>query len=208
MHRRLISLGLVVLLALALAACASIPPVTQPSPAASPVSPQAAGEDTVLLTDQAGNQVTIKQPVQHIVSTYGMATLYVYALGAGDRFASATFLMSKDAQIKAKLGQLKPDATTLPDPGGQQDANIEEIAVANPDLILISARAAGQDTLKALNVPILRYEGETTAKLKEALTLTGQALGPEAAARAARLVATMDERLAAIKAVSDQTPVG
>jgi iron complex transport system substrate-binding protein len=137
-----------------------------------------------------------------------MASLYVYAVGAGDRLVSATFLMSKDAQIKAKLAQLKPDGTRLPDPGGQQDANIEEIAKANPDLILISARAASQDTLQALNVPILRYEGETTIKLKEALTLTGQALGSEAAARAARLVAYMDERLAAIKAVSDQTPAG
>ena len=203
MYRRFIVLGLAALLAVALAACASVPPATPPLPIA---TPQVSGHDAVVLTDQAGQQVTIVQPVQRIVSTYGMATLYVYALGAGDRFASATFLMSKDAQIKAKLGQLKPAATTLPDPGGQQDANIEEIAKANPDLILISSRAAGQETLQALGVPIIRYEGETTAKLKEALTITGQALGPEAAARAAGLVAYMDERLAAIQAVSDRTP--
>ena len=160
MHRCFIALGLVALLALALAACAGIPPpVGQQPSVASPTVGQAVSGDTVVLTDQAGQQVAIRQPVQRIVSTYGMATLYVYALGAGDRFASATFLMSKDAQIKAKLGQLTPDATKLPDPGGQQDANIEEIAKANPDLILISSRAAGQDMLKALNVPILRYEG-------------------------------------------------
>lgn len=207
MYRRIVALGWVALLAVMLVACASVPPIAQPSPAAAPVTPQADSGAVVVLTDQAGQQVTIQQPVQRIVSTYGMATLYVYALGAGDRFASATFLMSKDAQIKAKLGQLKPDATKLPDPGGQQDANIEEITKVNPDLILISSRAAGQDPLKALNVPILRYEGETTAKLKEAIALTGQALGPKATARATILVAYMDERLAAIKAVSDQKPV-
>lgn len=203
MNRPYIALGLIVLLLLALAACTSVPAATQPAPT---VAPQPAGQDAVVLTDQAGQQVTVKQPVQRIVSSYGMASLYVYAVGAGDRFAAATFLMSKDAQIKAHLGLLNPAGTELPDPGGQQDANIEEIAKVNPDLILISARAAGQDTLQALGIPIIRYEGETTAKLKEALTITGQALGPEAAARAAQLTATMDERLAAIKAVSDQTP--
>ena len=203
MCRRFIVPGLAVLLAVALAACISVPPSTPPLPSA---TPQVAGHAAVVLTDQAGQQVTIVQPVQRIVSTYGMATLYVYALGEGDRFASATFLMSRDAQIKAKLARLKPDATKLPDPGGQQDANIEEIAKANPDLILISSRAAGQDTLQALGVPIIRYEGETTAKLQEALTLTGQALGSEATVRAAALVSYMDERLAAIKAVSDRTP--
>jgi iron complex transport system substrate-binding protein len=208
MNRRSIALCWVAVLALALAACASIPPAVQPAPGVSPLSPQATGEDVVILTDQAGRQVTIRQPVQRIVSTYGMATLYVYAVGGGDQLASAAFLMSKDEQIRSHLSQLEPDGTRLPDPGGQQDANIEEIARANPDLILISSRAAGQDALEALNVPIVRYEGETTAKLKEALILTGQALGPAAAARAAALVAYMDERLAAIKAVSDQTPAG
>lgn len=203
MHRSFVTLVLIGTLALILAGCASTPPAAQPSPAA---LPQAAGEDSVLVTDQAGREVTIAQPVERIVSTYGMATLYVYALGAGDRFASATFLMSQDPQIKAKIGMLKPDGAGLPDPGGQQDANIEEIARANPDLILISSRAAGQDTLQALGVPIIRYEGETIARLKEALTLTGRALGPAAAARAAALVAAMDERLEAIRAISDQAP--
>ncbi len=203
MNRPYIALGLIVLLLLAPAACASVPAATQPAPTA---APQPAGQDMVTLTDQTGQQVTIQQPVRRIISSYGMASLYVYAVGAGDRLAAATFLMSKDAQIKGKLGLLSPAATLLPDPGGQQDANIEEIAKANPDLILISARAAGQDTLQALGVPIIRYEGETTARLKEALTITGQALGPEAAARAAQLTAYIDERLAAIKAVSEQAP--
>lgn len=202
MYRRITALGLAMLLVVAFTACASIPPATSPAPTTS----QTSTETTVVLTDQAGRQVTIQQPVQRVVSSYGMATLYVYAVGGGDRLASATFLMSKDAQVKAGIGQLKPDGTTLPDPGGQQDANIEEIAKVNPDLILISSRAAGQDTLEALGMPIIRYEGETTAKLKEAIALTGQALGPTAAARAEALVAAVDERLAAIKAIGDQTP--
>lgn len=203
MNRPNATLIVFALLILALAACTSLPAAVDTAPAAVTPAPR---EEAVVLTDQAGQQVTVKQPVQRIVSSYGMASLYVYALGAGDRFAAATFLMSKDAQIKARLGQLKPDATTLPDPGGQQDANVEEIAKMNPDLILIASRAAGQETLQALGAPIIRYEGETTAKLKEALAITGQALGPQAAARAEQLTAYIDERLAAIKAVSDRTP--
>jgi iron complex transport system substrate-binding protein len=201
-------LGLAALLAVAVAACAGSPLLVQAPPDASSPSTQEqdTGADAVVLTDQAGRQVTIRQPVRRVVSTYGMATLYAYALGAGDRLAAAGFLMGKDPQIMARLSQLQPDASKLPDPGGQQDANVEEIARANPDLILISARAAGQDTLQALGVPIVRYQGETIAKLKEAITLTGQALGPQAEARAGALVAAMDERLAAIKAIGDATP--
>jgi iron complex transport system substrate-binding protein len=205
MHHRLLALTVVMLLGTALTACAPVPGTAQPSPAASPKPSEMTSESPVVLTDQAGQQVTIRRPVQRIVSTYGMATLCVYAVGAGDRLASATFLMSKDAQIAANLSRLTPDASTLPDPGGQQDANVEEVAKANPDLLLISSRAASQDTLQALNVPIMRYEGETMAKLQEAISLTGRALGREAEARAADLVAFMDERLAAIRAVSDQT---
>ena len=182
MSHRIALLVLAVLLAASLAACTQIPPSVQPLPTA---APQASGQDSVVITDQAGRQVTVKQPVQRIVSTYGMASLYVYALGEAGSLASATFLMHADPQIQAKLRMLDPDGTALPNPGGQQDANIEEIARADPDLILISSRAASQDTLQALGVPVIRYEGETIARLKEALALTGQALGPEAAARAA-----------------------
>ncbi|OQA44111.1 MAG: Fe(3+)-citrate-binding protein YfmC precursor [Chloroflexi bacterium ADurb.Bin325] len=199
--KRSISISSLILLLALLAGCTNIPAAVEP-PAAAPAS----GQASVVLTDQAGQEVTIAQPVRRIVSSYGMASLYVYSVGAGDRLVAATFLMSKDAQIKAHLGQLSSAAAGLPDPGGQQDANVEEIAKLDPDLILISSRAAGQETLQALGVPIIRYEGETMARLKEALTITGQALGPEAAARAAQLTAYMDERLAAIKAVSDQTP--
>ena len=157
----------------------------QPADTATPTT--GAGAEPVVVTDQAGEQVTVNQPVQRIVSAYSMATLYVYALGAGDRLVSAAFLMPNDPTIKANLGKLKPDATTLTSTGGQQDTNVEAVAKANPDLILTSVRASGQDPLQTLGVPILHYQGETTAGLKEAITLTGEALGPEAQARAATL---------------------
>lgn len=214
MKRPDIAVGLSLILLLALTACTSLPAAVQPAPATeasvAPVpaaaEPAATTAGVVTLIDQAGQQVTIGQPVERIVSSYGMASLYVYALGGGDRLVGATFLMSKDEQIKARLGLLRPDPTALPDPGGQQDASVEEVAKADPDLILIAARAASQDTMQALGVPMIRFEGETMDRLKEALTITGQALGPDATARAADLTAYMDERLAEIKAVSDATP--
>lgn len=214
MKRPDIAVGLSLILLLALTACTSLPAAVQPAPATeasvAPVpaaaEPAATTAGVVTLIDQAGQQVTIGQPVERIVSSYGMASLYVYALGGGDRLVGATFLMSKDEQIKARLGLLRPDPTALPDPGGQQDASVEEVAKADPDLILIAARAASQDTMQALGVPMIRFEGETMDRLKEALTITGQALGPDATARAADLTAYMDERLAEIKVVSDATP--
>lgn len=203
MSQRLTLLVLVALLAASLASCTQIPPAAQPSPAP---EAKASGQDAVVLADQAGQTVTIPQPVERIVSSYGMASLYVYAVGEGDSLVGATFLMHADPRVQANLAMLDPDATTLPDPGGQQDASVEEIAKLEPDLILIAARAASQDPMQALGVPIIRYEGETFTALKEGLTLTGKALGPDAAVRAADLVTYMDERLAAIEAVSGETP--
>ncbi len=204
MSHRIALVFLAALLAASLAACTQIPPAAPPSPGA---APQASGQDAAVIIDQAGQTVTIPQPVERIVSSYGMASLYVYALSEGDSLVGATFLMHPDPRVQAKLSMLEPDATLLPNPGGQQDANVEEIAKLEPDLILIAARAAGQDPMQALGVPIIRYEGETFTALKEALTLTGKALGPDAAARAAGLVTYMDERLSAIEAISGQTPV-
>jgi molybdate transport system substrate-binding protein len=180
--------------------------ITAQAAAPTPAPTGAATPGPVVLTDQGGQQVTIKQPVQRIVSAYSMATLYAYALGAGDKLVSASFLMPNDPAIKPNLARLEPDATRLVSAGGQQDTNVETVAKANPDLILTSVRAGGQDPLQTLGVPILRYQGETMAKLEEALTLTGKALGPDADARAARLVSYMQDRLAAIRAVSDRVP--
>ena len=178
--------------------------ITVAGPAATP----AAGLGPVVLTDQGGQQVTIKQPVKRIVSAYSMATLYVYALGAGDRLVSASLLMGNDPGIKPHLAELKPDPTQLSSVGGQMNTNVEVVAQANPDLILTSVRASGQDPLATLGVPILRYQGETMPALEQAITLTGAALGPDAQARAGKLVAYMQGRLDAIKAVSDQVPSG
>lgn len=206
MSRSLVALWLCALLVVVVVGCA---PPTAVSPTSAPASSELGEtpeERTVVLTDQAGEQVTISQPVERIVSSYGMASLYVYAVGAGDRLAAAAFLMSPDPQIKQHLSQLRPDATQLPHPGGQQDANVEEIAKLNPDLLLISSRATSQDTLQALGVPIIRYEGESIERLKEAIELTGRALGPEATARAEELVTTIEERLARIEAISANLP--
>jgi iron complex transport system substrate-binding protein len=205
-NRSIVAVWVCAVLVVAIAGCAPPTPVSQTSAEPSTGLPETAAEDTVIIADQAGQQVTVPQPVERIVSSYGMASLYVYAVGAGDRLAAAAFLMSPNPQIKQHLGLLTPDATQLPDPGGQQDANVEEIARLKPDLILISSRAASQDTLQALGVPVIRYEGESIERLKGAIALTGRALGPEATAQAEELVDTMNERLARIERMSANIP--
>jgi iron complex transport system substrate-binding protein len=60
--------------------------------------------------------------------------------------------------------------------------------------------------LAALGVPIIRYQGETIAALKQSIQLTGQALGGTAAGRANALVTYVDQQLAGVKAISAAAP--
>jgi ABC-type Fe3+-hydroxamate transport system substrate-binding protein len=97
--------NLFLLLVILVAVVGCVPVAT---PGATPVAPAAASR-VIRLVDQAGHEVDIPQPVERVVSTYGMATLYVYALGAGDRLAAATFLGGTDpARSSGKLQQQPP----------------------------------------------------------------------------------------------------
>jgi iron complex transport system substrate-binding protein len=66
-------------------------------------------------------------------------------------------------------------------------------------LILSSARAQWLDTVSELNIPILRFEGETPERLKDAMTLIGAVLGPDAAYQAAQFNAYYDDVFARIR---------
>lgn len=148
----------------------------------------AAGElsDVITLTDQAGNAVSIPQPVERVISSYGPTTAIVYSVGEKDRLVSASYLGAKDplgsmamAEIDSRFPEIMGD-----DKFSQQEFNVEEAATLEPDLILTSARSAWLDIANELEVPIFLYEAETFDRLKEAVLLTGELFGPQALAAA------------------------
>jgi len=75
--------------------------------------------------------------------------------------------------------------------------------------VLASARTQWIDSVTELNIPVLRFEGETPERFKDAMTLIGAVLGPHAAYRAATFNAYYEQTLAEIiaqTAAIEETP--
>lgn len=157
----------------------------------------------VEVVDQSGATVRVPQPVRRIASPYSIATYYVYAVGAPDRLVVAGYLGARDPEGRAGMLKLDPNfeaiANAVPTLN-QKEANIEELAALQPDLILASTRTGWLDAADALGVPILRFEGESPEALQEAMTLLGAVLGPHTAYQAEQFNAYYNRTLETILA--------
>ncbi len=157
----------------------------------------------VEVVDQTGATVSVPQPVRRIASPYSVATYYVYSVGAGDRLVAAGYLGARDPVGAEAMRRLDPNFDTVMNAVStlnQQEANIEELAALQPDLLLTSARTDWLNAAGELGLPVIRFEGESPELLKGAMTLLGAALGPDAAHRAALFNAYYDDTLAEILA--------
>ncbi len=157
----------------------------------------------VEVADQSGATVRVPQPVRRIASPYSIATYYVYTVGAADRLVVAGYLGARDPEGQAGMLKLDPNFEAIANAVStlnQKEANIEELAALQPDLILASTRTSWLDAASALGVPILRFEGESPEALQDAMTLIGAALGPHAAYQAEKFNAYYNSTLDAILA--------
>lgn len=166
----------------------------------------------VEVVDQAGATVVVPQPVRGIVSGYGVATYYVYAVGAGDRLQAGAYVGVRGPAAQDVFRKIDPDFDvkfTALSVLNQREINVEEVASLGPDLVIASARTQWTDTVEELGVPVLRFEGETPERLQEAMLLTGQVLGPDALYRAQMFNeyydATLSEIVMQTEAI-DRTP--
>lgn len=143
------------------------------------------------LTDQAGNHVEIPQPVRRVISAYGPATAIVYTVNGGDSLVSASFLGARDPQGAAAMERIDPRFPDLigDDFFSQQEFNIEQAAMLEPDVIIAGSRSAWVDTAETLRIPVFLMEAETPEQLQEAVLLIGQLFGPHAHAQAQAWVA-------------------
>ncbi|MCD4685021.1 MAG: ABC transporter substrate-binding protein, partial [Anaerolineae bacterium] len=157
--------------------------------------------DSVTVTDQGGVSVTVPQPVRGIVSAYGVATYYVYTVGAGDTLLAASYIGVRGPAAQDAMRRVDPDFDDLFNAVSvmsQKELNIEEMAALGPDLVLASARTQWLDTAGELGIPVLRFEGESPTLLKESMLLIGAVLGPNAVYQAQQFNVYYDAQLAVI----------
>lgn len=131
-----------------------------------------AASGSVTLTDQAGRQVTVEQPVETIALCWYMADDFVLALGAGDRIVAIGPYDDFQTLVEPSLPELGTVGRGRPD--------MEQLAALDPDLFVHTA--SDTENLQAceeLGIPTLAIAPETIEDTKEAFLLVGQALGLE-----------------------------
>ena len=165
-----------------------------------------ADQDILRVVDQTGRIIDVPQPVERIVSAYGIATYYVYALGAGDRIVNAWYVQIRGiSQAPEGLHRIEPNLAEKLSFG---IPNLEEVVAKEPDLVLTNPVKHGTlaATLAELGIPAIQYTAETPKAIKEAMLLTGTALGPETTARAEAFADTCDRVLDQIRTQTDAIP--
>jgi iron complex transport system substrate-binding protein len=165
--------------------------------------------DSVTVVDQSGKTVTVPQPVERLGSPYGVATFLAYGLGAGERIVVAGFLGARDPAGAAAMERIDPRFPTLASVAAEQATSVEYLATLEPDLVFAAARSEWIESVEAVGIPVVAFEGETPERLREAVRLAGALLGPDAASRAEAWVAYYDDvlaRVAAATAGAQSTP--
>ncbi len=143
--------------------------------------------------DQAGDWVSLPEPPSRVVSAYGVATYYVYALGEGDRLTGARYaaLPGRGGALGALHREMDADfdAKFL-----HADPTTEEVLAGEAELVLTNPiRNKGMaEVLRDLGVPVAAYVPESLDSVLEAIALTGTLLGGRATTRAEELVTFLE----------------
>jgi iron complex transport system substrate-binding protein len=154
---------------------------------------------SVTVVDQAGKTVEVPQPVARLASPYGVATYLAYGVGAGDRIVVAGFLGARDPAGAAAMERVDPRFPDLASVAAQETTSVEYLATLSPDLVFAAARSEWVPSVEAIGIPVLTFDGESPAGLREAMRLAGSVLGPDAASRAEAWIRYYDDVLARVE---------
>lgn len=131
---------------------------------------------SIVLTDQAGREVTLEEPAERIVSAYYLSSSLLIALGLEDQVVGIE--MKADTRELYKLAA--PQFLDLPAVGSGKGINVEETAALEPDLVILPMKLAEQaEQFDALNIPCIVIDPETLDGFWETLDLLGKATGAE-----------------------------
>lgn len=172
MARKLfIALALLILAAVALAACEAGEEVRGP----------------ITITQSDGQQLTLEQAPQRIVSLSTHATEILCAIGAGDRLAAV------ERYANCPLGSKeKPELDAY-------EPNLEAIAGYQPDLVYVFSDTDGiVEALRRTGIPVLYLELPSSLEgVLDKILLFGRITGRETEAQA--LVESMRDRMDRVK---------
>ncbi len=166
--------------------------------------PAAAGEATGsrVVTDMAGRTLTLKGPVNRLVTTFKPASLCVFCLGLQGKLVGIDTDSGRDPLHRA----IYPDVAHVPVVGQKSTGlNMETVVSLKPDLVILYAQKDGRELagrLHALGIPAIIILPETFDSIKQTLELITRAVGSSgndspAAALMDEVLALVDRRLTA-----------
>ena len=141
------------------------------------------------LQDDWHRSVALTAPARRIVSLSPATTELVFALGAGDRLVGRTTWCDWPAAAKQ-----------VPDMGNGIGINVEAVAAARPDLVLVypsEANRSAVQQLDQLGITSAALKQDAIAEWRGTVRWVARALGDSA--RGDSLLADFDRRLAAVR---------
>lgn len=151
----------------------------------------------VAATDDSGRRIELAQPARRIVSLAPHITEQLFAIGAGDRIVATT-----------DFADYPPEARKLPRVARAHSVDLERVAAARPDLIVVWGSGFPPsivESLKRLGVPVYVNEPGSLESIATSLERLGSLT---ASATAPRVAADFRARVAALRArYADRAPV-
>ena len=131
----------------------------------------------VTVTDCAGRTVTVPEQVDRVACLYAYTGHVAVLLGVEDRIVAVVNGVKRDQLMQRKVENLDD----LPCPYSSGAINIEELAAAKPDLVLLRvenlADAGEQEKLDGTGIPYVVVDYVTMEDQLYSIEMMGQALG-------------------------------
>lgn len=125
----------------------------------------------IVVEDDRGEQVTLVQVPQRIVSLLPSLTESVCALGACDRLVAVDRWSNWPASVRS-----------LPRLGGLDDANVELIVAQRPDLVLVAPASRLASRLRGLGLVVAELDARDLPEVQRTLSKVAALIGrPQAA---------------------------
>lgn len=132
---------------------------------------------TVTVTDQAGRQVRINQPVNRVVTTFIPATIFALCADLGDTLVGASNQDGTASIYEALIDHENPPVLV-----GNRTAglSLETIFSLKPDLVIMYGQKDGvrlADRLTSMGIPAIVIMPEGMDRIRKALDILGRASG-------------------------------
>jgi iron complex transport system substrate-binding protein len=152
-------------------------PVVRPLALTLLIAANASTAQPVAVVDDASQRIELAHPAQRIVSLAPHITEQLFAIGAGDRIVATT-----------DFADYPPAAAGLPRVARAHSVDVERVAAAKPDLIVIWGSGFPPGivaSLRRLNVPVFISEPGSLDSIATSLERLGQLTASAKAPRAA-----------------------